>query len=252
MRGWIACASNVVNTLRWRFPSSPDMPMSSSPFVPVLTIDGPSGSGKGTISRQVADHLGWRLLDSGALYRAVGYAAGMAGLDLSDADAITRCANATLIQFQADPGGGETRVIVNGHDATDELRTETAGAAASAIAAVPSVRQALVAMQLGFRSTPGLVADGRDMGTVIFPDAPFKVFLTASAEERAKRRYKQLKEKGLSVTLAALQSEIEARDARDASRAVAPLKPARDAVLVDTTGMGIEDVVVKVLAVVQP
>ncbi len=226
--------------------------MQTSPPVPVLTIDGPSGSGKGTISRLVAEHLGWRLLDSGALYRAVGYAAAAAGLDLSDAEAVTRCAETTKIQFRAAPDGGETRVIVNGHDATDELRTETAGAAASAIASVPSVRQALVALQLSFRKAPGLVADGRDMGTVIFPDARFKVFLTASAAERAKRRYKQLKEKGLGVTLASLQSEIEARDARDASRAVAPLKPAQDAVLVDTTGMGIEDVVAKVLAVVKP
>jgi cytidylate kinase len=220
--------------------------------VPVLTIDGPSGSGKGTISRLVAEHLGWRLLDSGALYRAVGYAAGMAGLDLSDAEAVTRCAQTTRIHFRAAPHDGETRVLVNGHDATDELRTETAGAAASAIASIPAVRQALVELQLSFRKNPGLVADGRDMGTVIFPDARYKVFLTASAAERAKRRYKQLKEKGLSVTLHTLQSEIEARDARDASRAVAPLKPARDAVLVDTTGMGIEDVVAKVLAVVNP
>jgi cytidylate kinase len=220
--------------------------------VPVLTIDGPSGSGKGTISRLVAEHLGWRLLDSGALYRAVGYAAGAGGLDLSDVEAVTRCAQTTKIQFRAAPDGQDTRVIVNGHDATDELRTETAGAAASAIASVPSVREALVAMQLGFRKAPGLVADGRDMGTVIFPDAPFKVFLTASAAERAKRRYKQLKEKGLSVTLASLQREIEARDARDASRAVAPLKPAEDAILVDSTGLSIGDVVAKVLAVVQP
>ena len=226
--------------------------MSHASPVPVLTIDGPSGSGKGTISALVAEHLGWRLLDSGALYRAVGYAAGMEGLDLSDVDAVTRCAKGTRIQFRAASDGGLTRVVVNGHDATDELRTETAGAAASAIASVPSVREALVALQLGFRKAPGLVADGRDMGTVIFPDAGFKVFLTASAAERAKRRYKQLKEKGLSVTLGGLQREIEARDSRDASRAVAPLKPAEDALLVDTTGMGIEDVVAKVLAVVRP
>ncbi|WP_198651634.1 (d)CMP kinase [Dyella sp. C11] len=225
--------------------------MTSSSSVPVLTIDGPSGSGKGTISRMVAEKLGWRLLDSGALYRAVGYAAGMEGLDLSDAEAGTRCAQTTKIRFVAATDGSDTRVMVNGHDATDELRTETAGGAASAIASIPSVRQALVDMQLGFRKAPGLVADGRDMGTVIFPEAPFKVFLTASAAERAKRRYKQLKEKGLSVTLATLQREIEARDARDASRTVAPLKPAEDAVFIDTTGMGIDDVVAKVLAVVQ-
>jgi cytidylate kinase len=226
--------------------------MSHATPVPVLTIDGPSGSGKGTISALVAEHLGWRLLDSGALYRAVGYAAGMAGLDLSDMDAMARCAQGTKIQFRAAAAGGPTRVVVNGHDATDELRTETAGAAASAIASMPLVREALVALQLGFRKAPGLVADGRDMGTVIFPNAAFKVFLTASAAERAKRRYKQLKEKGLSVTLGGLQREIEARDSRDASRAIAPLKPAEDAVLVDTTGMGIEDVVAKVLAVVRP
>ena len=219
--------------------------------VPVLTIDGPSGSGKGTVSALVAERLGWRLLDSGALYRAVGYAAGMGGLDLSDVEAVTRCAQETRIHFRAATDRGETRVIVNGHDATDELRTETAGAAASAIASMPTVREALMALQLGFRKAPGLVADGRDMGTVIFPDAAYKVFLTASAAERAKRRYKQLKEKGLRVTLGGLQREIEARDSRDASRAVAPLKAAGDAVLVDTTGMGIDEVVAKVFAVVR-
>ena len=223
-----------------------------STFIPVLTIDGPSGSGKGTISRAVADALGWHLLDSGALYRAVGYAAGAAHLDLSDAEAMTRCAESTKIQFRDPKDGGETRVVVNGHDATDELRTETAGAAASAIAAIPGVRLALFDKQRAFQRNPGLVADGRDMGTVIFNEAPFKVFLTASAQERAKRRYKQLKDKGLSVNLAALLREIEARDARDASRSVAPLKPAADALILDTTAVAVDDVVARVLALVRP
>ena len=220
-------------------------------IVPVLTIDGPSGSGKGTISRMVADALGWHMLDSGALYRAVGFAASMEGLDLSDVDAVTRCAQTTKISFRDPKDGSETRVIVNGHDATDEIRTETCGAAASAIAAIPSVRTALLNKQHSFRKAPGLVADGRDMGTVIFPDAAFKVFLTASAEERAKRRYKQLKEKGLGVTLAALLREIQARDVRDAERLVAPLKPADGAVLIDSTGMPIDAVVALVLGLVR-
>ncbi|HEX7916516.1 (d)CMP kinase [Rudaea sp.] len=221
-------------------------------IIPVLTIDGPSGSGKGTISSRVADALGWHLLDSGALYRAVGFAASMAGLDLSDAEAVTRCAETTKISFRDPKDGGETRVIVNGVDATAEIRTETCGAAASAIAAIPSVRTALFDKQRSFRKAPGLVADGRDMGTVIFADAGHKVFLTASAEERAKRRYKQLKEKGLGVTLTTLLREIEARDVRDAERAVAPLKPATDAILIDSTGMSIDAVVAKVLALVRP
>ncbi len=220
--------------------------------VPVLTIDGPSGSGKGTISRAVADALGWHLLDSGALYRAVGYAAGMAGIDLSDAAAVTRCAETTRITFR-DPGdGGDTRVIVNGHDASEEIRTESCGAAASAIAAIPAVRTALFDKQRAFRRAPGLVADGRDMGTVVFRDAEHKIFLTASADERARRRYKQLKEKGLAVTLASLLREIEARDERDATRKVAPLKPATGAVIVDTTAVPIGEVIDRVLAVVRP
>ena len=214
--------------------------------VPVLTIDGPSGSGKGTISRAVAQQLGWHYLDSGALYRAVGVAAGWADLDLDDGGALVRCTFDTTIGF--DESGEELRVLVNGHDATDELRTETAGAAASAIAAIPEVRAALKDRQRAFRVAPGLVADGRDMGTVIFPDAGWKVFLTASADERAERRYKQLKNKGVSVTMDGLLREILARDARDANRAVAPLRPAEDAVRIDTTGQGIEAVVQRVLA----
>src|SRR5690606_1650204 len=163
--------------------------------------------------------------------------------------ALVRCAFDTGIGFREDDDG-EPRVLVNGHDATDELRTETAGAAASAIAAIPEVRAALKDRQRAFRRAPGLVADGRDMGTVIFPDAETKVFLTASAEERAERRYKQLRDKGVSVTLAGLLREILARDARDASRAVAPLRPTDDAVRIDTTGQSIDDVVARVLALV--
>jgi len=201
-------------------------PTTAAP-IPVLTIDGPSGSGKGTISQLVAQRLGWHYLDSGALYRAVAIAA--------------------QISFEGEESG-ELRVIVNGVDATDKLRTETAGAAASAIAAIPEVRDALKDRQRAFRQPPGLVTDGRDMGTVIFPDAPYKVFLTASADERAQRRYKQLKDKGVSVTLAGLLREILARDARDANREVAPLRPAPDAVRIDTTGLGIDAVVERVLA----
>lgn len=217
--------------------------------VPVLTIDGPSGAGKGTVSRLVASRLGWYYLDSGALYRAVGVAASWADLDLSDAAALVRCTFDTRIDFE-ELEDSDLRVLVNGVDATAELRLETAGTLASAIAAIPEVRSALKERQRAFRRAPGLVADGRDMGTVIFPDASCKVFLTASAEERAERRYKQLKDKGVSVTLDGLLREILARDARDAQRTVAPLRPAEDAVLIDTTGLDIDEVVNRVLALV--
>lgn len=216
-----------------------------NPLAPVLTIDGPSGAGKGTISRIIARRMGWHYLDSGALYRAVGVAASWADIDTSDASALVRCTFDTHVQFVEQ--GDAMRVMVNGTDATDELRLETTGALASAIAAIPEVRAALKERQRAFRELPGLVADGRDMGTVIFPDASCKVFLTASAEERAERRHKQLKDKGVSVNFDDLLREIMARDARDAQRTVAPLKPADDAVLIDTTGIGIDDVVARVM-----
>ncbi len=218
--------------------------------IPVLTIDGPSGSGKGTISRAVSERLGWHFLDSGALYRAVGLAASWADIAFDDVESLARCAIETDVRF-VDRPGDDPLVLINGRDASSELRTETCGAAASAIAAIPEVRTALVDKQRSFRQPPGLVADGRDMGTVIFPDAEFKVFLTASAEIRAERRYKQLKQKGFEVTLSALLREIVARDARDAGRAVAPLRAATDAVHIDATGLGIGEVVERVLELIR-
>jgi cytidylate kinase len=218
--------------------------------VPVLAIDGPSGSGKGTISRLVAARLGWHLLDSGVLYRLVGLAAKSHAIDLKQEDALVTLAGHLDAQF-AGAADQDTRVLLEGDDVTDAIRSEASGAAASRVAALPRVREALLARQRAFREAPGLVADGRDMGTVVFPDADLKVYLTASAEERARRRYKQLKQKGLDVSLSALSREIAERDRRDASRPVAPLKPAADAITVDTTGVDIDAVVQRVLALVQ-
>jgi cytidylate kinase len=211
---------------------------------PVVAVDGPSGAGKGTMSRLLATRLGWHLLDSGALYRLTALA-GMA-LDPGDVAGHARLAEGLDLRFDSHPDGSE-RVILAGRDVATSLRSEETGAGASRVAAWPAVRQALLRRQRDFARPPGLIADGRDMGTVVFPEAALKIFLTATPEERARRRHKQLKDKGSDVSLAALSREISARDAADAGRAVAPLKPAADAVLLDSTGLGIDQVVERIL-----
>ncbi len=216
--------------------------------VPVLTIDGPSGSGKGTVSRAVAKSLGWRLLDSGALYRLVALGARRAGIALTDAPALSNLAEHIDLLFGSGPAGEEI-VWLGGMDVTRDIRTEEAGNDASKVAAIPAVRAALLERQRRFAMPPGLVADGRDMGTVVFPLAQAKIFLTASPAERARRRHKQLKEKGVTATLAALSLEIAERDQRDITRAASPLVASADAVLLDTTGMSVEAVVERVLGI---
>lgn len=213
--------------------------------IPVLTLDGPSGAGKGTISRIIAGRLGWNYLDSGAIYRTLAVAVMEQNVSPSDLQGIVKIALEMDLSFQLDESH---RVILAGRDITDRIQTETCGNMASKIAALGPVRQALLQKQREFRRLPGLVADGRDMGTVVFPDAQYKVFLTASAEERALRRYKQLKEKGSDVNLASLTKEIEERDRRDRERSESPLKMAEDAFLVDSSHLSIEDVVVRCLA----
>jgi cytidylate kinase len=215
---------------------------------PVLTIDGPSGSGKGTVSRSVARRIGWHLLDSGALYRLVSLAGSLAGLSEADVVGHTRLAGSMTVQFGVDSADRE-RIELDGQEVTAQVRSEAAGAGASRVAAWPTVRAALLDRQRAFAMAPGLVADGRDMGTVIFPQAALKIFLTASAEERALRRYKQLKEKDSGVSLAALSLEIAERDRRDSTRSVAPLVPAADAIVLDSTAMTALEVVDEILAV---
>ncbi len=209
--------------------------------VPVITIDGPSGSGKGTIARLVAERLGWRVLDSGALYRLVGFATHEAGVGFDKENIISDIASKLEVEFD------DSRIRLNGADVTDLIRTEHAGDHASRVAAMPGVRAALLDWQRDYAMPPGLVADGRDMGTAVFPRAGLKIFLTASPAERAERRYKQLKEKGLPANLAALTTEIEARDERDRSREASPLLAASDAIEIDSTALGISDVVDRVL-----
>ena len=213
--------------------------------VPVLTIDGPSGSGKGTIAALAAERLGWWLLDSGALYRIVAAVALARGMDLSDADGLAAMAAGLQIRFDDD------RVLVDEEDMADVIRTEPVSRAASEVAALEPVRAAILDLQRAMCRPPGLVADGRDMGTVVFQDAPLKVYLDASARVRAERRYNQLKNKGLSVNFRALLANLEERDARDKGRAVSPLVPAPDALIIDSTDLSIEEVLEKVLSEVE-
>ena len=210
--------------------------------VPVITIDGPSGSGKGTISRRLAQQLSWHFLDSGALYRLVGLGGARHGIANSDEGKIAEYARRLDVRFAAGDPAEEPKIYLENQEVTSELRTETCGELASRVAAIPAVREALLERQRNFRQAPGLVADGRDMGTTVFPQADLKIFLTASAEVRAQRRYKQLKDKGNSVSLSALVQDINQRDARDSSRSVSPLIPAPDAVIVDTSEMDIAQV----------
>ena len=209
--------------------------------IPVITVDGPSGAGKGTISHMLADTLGWHFLDSGALYRVTGQACLIEGVSWDDHVAVTEVARHLDVSFTA-AASGEILVAYKGRDVSRDIRTEEGGRGASTVATIPTVREALLARQREFRQLPGLVADGRDMGTAVFPEADLKIFLTASARERAQRRYKQLIAKGVSVSLPRLLEDIEERDERDSSREVSPLVPAEDAIVIDSTATSIEAV----------
>lgn len=215
--------------------------------IPVITIDGPSGAGKGTVARIVAEQLGWHLLDSGAIYRVLAVAAQHHNISVEDEESLLPVAAHLDVQFQISTVG-EGSVILEGEDVSNAIRTEEIGALASKVAAFPRVREALLRRQRAFKVTPGLVADGRDMGTVVFADAPVKIFLTASAEERAQRRFNQLKGKGFDVKIGRLLDDIRLRDERDQNRKVAPLVPAEGALIVDSTELSIEEVVGKILS----
>ncbi len=229
----------------------------NSAHIPVITIDGPSGSGKGSISQLLARRLGFHYLDSGALYRLLGLAARRHAVELDDVESLATLAAHLDVTFDAagevesdDSGTFNAKIRLEGEDVTDEIRTEDAGADASAVAALAEVRQALLQRQRAFARSPGLVADGRDMGTVVFPRARVKIYLDASPEVRAQRRYKQLIAKGESVTLATLSEQVRVRDERDRHRAVSPLVPAEDASIIDSSAMTIEKVLDAVVAIV--
>ncbi len=215
--------------------------------VPVITVDGPSGAGKGTLTQLLAQKLGWHLLDSGALYRLTAAAAVKGNIALDDEDKLAALAENLDVAFVPSEYGQPVRVMLSGEDVTDLIRTETCGNSASKVAPLTKVRAALLARQRGFQQPNGLVADGRDMGTVVFPDAPLKIYLTATAEVRAQRRYDQLKDKVEGVKIRALIKEIQERDERDSGRANAPLKPAEDAIILDSSELSIDEVYTLVL-----
>ncbi|MFY8328083.1 (d)CMP kinase [Pseudoalteromonas sp. ZZD1] len=216
-------------------------------LMPVITVDGPSGSGKGTVCRLLADKLGWDVLDSGAIYRVLSLAALHHQIALDNEEALVPLAANLDVQFLVDSQTNAGKVILEGEDVSTTIRNEEVGAAASKVAALPRVREALLRRQRAFRTENGLIADGRDMGTVVFPDAPLKIYLTASAQERARRRYVELNERGLDVTLSGLLEDIQARDERDMNREVAPLVPADDAIELDTSELNAQQVFDKVM-----
>ncbi|KPH64314.1 (d)CMP kinase [Pseudoalteromonas sp. NEC-BIFX-2020_002] len=219
-------------------------------LMPVITVDGPSGSGKGTVCRLLAEKLGWDVLDSGAIYRVLSLAALHHQIALDNEEALVPLAANLDVQFLVDSQTNAGKVILEGEDVSTTIRNEEVGAAASKVAALPRVREALLRRQRAFRTENGLVADGRDMGTVVFPDAPLKIYLTASAEERARRRFVELNERGLDVTLSGLLEDIKARDDRDMNRAVAPLVPADDAIELDTSELNAQQVFDKVITLI--
>ncbi|MDC9497760.1 MULTISPECIES: (d)CMP kinase [unclassified Pseudoalteromonas] len=219
-------------------------------LMPVITVDGPSGSGKGTVCRLLADKLGWDVLDSGAIYRVLSLAALHHQIALDNEEALVPLAANLDVQFLVDSQTNAGKVILEGEDVTSTIRNEEVGAAASKVAALPRVREALLRRQRAFKTERGLIADGRDMGTVVFQDALLKIYLTASAQERARRRYVELNERGLDVTLSGLLQDIQARDERDMNRTVAPLVPADDAIEIDTSELNAQQVFDKVITLV--